>query len=889
MGTFRNYGGNERHNIEINQETLSEFKNWLVNDSSPTQGNVKFHIADDIPMSDIVFTSGKNTDICAYAIYETIRKNPDRINECINLANKNPQILLNVINIAENFDYDFCRKILENIEKRPMSDNLALLNSEHSYYFDKNFLGQPENITKLSFEKERHLWQILDAAERCKTAYGHNNNQDFLKFKIAEELYKRGDLLNYQGLSEEQRKKAIQTFLLEHRKDGLEQLVGRLDEKILTVDVIKELIVDSDKSLRYGNIRFEGTGWFPNSSSEYAKQDTSKAQTQAEKNVNILPDGYKKVRDALIKASKRTNNKSANAGFRTICQKLFDAKSFDEIPAEKIRGLLADVNLQTAQYDIANGKAKNLTVDALQQVINTDKDGYYIRQITNEDIATVERYGNGKRIMLPNTVQGLIDRNSVLDVDGLDFIRLSEKYGKFSKLSPKEKRAIISRSEVAFKADTSYFCLDMPDSRMTSEQKFKTSCRFAILASDAVQQKKDFTPEQKSELKELTGKEYTAKEILSLVDDNYLARKEFARKRSQLYREIEAVDNCCHLEQQKTSKVAEKISDLQAAFKEMQNCSKDKSFAAKDEEAYKAENVERLISQYIDQCVSAQYHSDPTPLPQLEKPSFIGSIFGSRKESERQEFNRAVEKLNAVVSRLARDVDLSELSQYKGKMLADETKEAAQQKSGEAAQNSAAVDSLTQDFCRAVSIDEQMSLHDQIVAKSPISPENLDLNSHISDRRGQFDLEQLAKMEKAEQAISKARTTIAKSLEWKKTEKDNALQAEANLQQQEERKSLEARVRTAIQKLRSQDGNNMLLEEINEGIKAKSDKKAKNPEDFDKLAMKQALKQKKANKTANCVSHKKPPLVGGFFVVRIQKSVHRQSCGYQADKRTSVL
>ena len=140
MGTFRNYGGNERHNIEINQETLSEFKNWLVNDSSPTQGNVKFHIADDIPMSDIVFTSGKNTDICAYAIYETIRKNPDRINECINLANKNPQILLNVINIAENFDYDFCRKILENIEKRPMSDNLALLNSEHSYYFDKTFL-----------------------------------------------------------------------------------------------------------------------------------------------------------------------------------------------------------------------------------------------------------------------------------------------------------------------------------------------------------------------------------------------------------------------------------------------------------------------------------------------------------------------------------------------------------------------------------------------------------------------------------------------------------------------------------------------------------------------------------------------------------------------------
>lgn len=139
-----------------------------------------------------------------------------------------------------------------------------------------------------------------------------------------------------------------------------------------------------------------------------------------------------------------------------------------------------------------------------------------------------------------------------------------------------------------------------------------------------------------------------------------------------------------------------------------------------------------------------------------------------------------------------------------------------------------------------------MSLHDQIVAKSPISPENLDLNSYISDRRGQFDLEQLAKMEKAEQAISKARTTIAKSLEWKKTEKDNALQAEANLQQQEERKGLEARVRTAIQKLRSQGGNNMLLEEINEGIKAKSDKKAKNPEGFDKLAMKQALKQKKS-------------------------------------------
>ena len=145
-------------------------------------------------------------------------------------------------------------------------------------------------------------------------------------------------MLNYNGLSNDQRKQAARAYAnaqYEQKKNGIRETILHLDEKYLTIDILKEILIrkttnyNDKKLLHYNDIKFELTNkeknqgyiafYRPQSSGEYAKEDTSKAKTQAEKNVNILPEDYIKVRDIFIKEAIKRNKASANAGFKDIC------------------------------------------------------------------------------------------------------------------------------------------------------------------------------------------------------------------------------------------------------------------------------------------------------------------------------------------------------------------------------------------------------------------------------------------------------------------------------------------------------------------------------------------------------------------------------------------
>jgi len=121
-----------------------------------------------------------------------------------------------------------------------------------------------------------------------------------------------------------------------------------------------------------------------------APQDTTNARTQAEKNANILPMYYTKVRDALLRLAEKQeihdpNNhgrlKTLSQRYKELCAKLLNAKSWDQIDPYAKRGLIQEAYLTALQRDVIDGNTDKLSPDELQMVLNNDSNGFYVRKI----------------------------------------------------------------------------------------------------------------------------------------------------------------------------------------------------------------------------------------------------------------------------------------------------------------------------------------------------------------------------------------------------------------------------------------------------------------------------------------------------------------------------
>ena len=874
MNIFEEATANRQY-LTITPENLPEFKQWLNNSKQPS-GYSNFSLAEDVPFADIVpdnHNDKKKIDAASYIILKTLYSNENRIKECFDLASTAPQIPATVYYLAGRGSGDmyFYDKLGEALKTRPMSDNLAIVAHNTYDLGEWHLAGQQEDIRTLPPQKREDLDDILDVYTRYAL---RNQNVTgpgaYNKVHFAERIFGRGDLLNYNGLSTEQRKLAVSQFMGQ-TNIRISELLARLDEKYLTVDLLKDVMMRTEKVWdnkrrqnverkylkAYINTEFElseqdkrqyiSATYRPKSSGEYALKDTSKAKTQAEKNVNILPDDYKRIRDFLIKESQKRNKNSANAGFQSVCCELYGVQSFNEIPEGSIIGLLADVNLKTAQHDITNGNAKNLSAQAMQLVLDTDKDGYYTRQVTQQDIDTINRYSNSDKVNPNWKTKGIMDRDKILKPEKYEVGDFTSSYvSEHNKgLTGKEKQAILARSEVAFKADTIYFRLEM-EGQPTDKTK-EMSRNFAILASDAVQQKKDFTPEQKAELKKLTGQDYSAQDVLNILDMRYEDEKQLAGQRVETYKKVEVVKEIAYKENKSKTTVNEKIGKLQKAYQEIQKCSKNQNFEAKDEQPYKPENVEQLISAHLARCISSGMMYEANGLSDIEKPSFMASMFAPRKEEQRQKFNYAISIFNQALTDLTRDSDWDELKKYDGKMLSPETKTQSQQKADNAKQTYQTINDLSQKFFMNFGRDDhQAPIAEQIFVASPQPLEKLELKNGINEPFGQDQVKLLNKMAEGEKIFSNAKAAMAQNLKNKKQALEEPLAKEANKQAQQKNEKTQARTRAAREKLRAKGGNNTLLEQMDAGIRAKEQKRNSELRTFDKLAIKAALKRKQA-------------------------------------------
>ena len=236
-------------------------------------------------------------------------------------------------------------------------------------------------------------------------------------------------------------------------------------------------------------------------------------------------------------------------------------------------------------------------------------------------------------------------------------------------------------------------------------------------------------------------------------------------------------------------------------------------------------------------------------LSEIEKPSFMGSMFAPRKEEQRQKLNYTISIFNQALTDLTRNSDWDELKKYDGKMLSPETKTQSQRQTDNAKKNNETIKGLTQEFFYNNGHDDvQAQLAEQIFAASPQPLEKLELKNYINEPFGQDQIKKLDKMAEGEKIFSDAKAAMTQNLKNKKQALEEPLAKEANKQAQQKNEKTQARTRAAREKLRAKGGNNTLLEQIDTGIKAKEQKRASEPKTYDKLAIKEALKKKQAQK-----------------------------------------
>ena len=302
MNIFEEAAANRQH-LTITQENLPEFKKWLNNSNEPT-GYSNFSIAEDLPFADIIpdnHNDEKKIEAASYLIFRAIHNDQNRINECFDLASIAPQVPATVYYYAGNGSGNmiFYEKLGKIFENRKMSDNLSLVAHNIHDIYEYVLPGQPEDIRTLSPEKRKDLANILDVYTRYTQRQNVTGPGTYNKIRFAERIFNRGDLLNYNGLSSEQRKIAVKQYIsslpnkpryVGEDDTRISETLARLDEKYWTIDLLKEIMMETKKEFNvelktlgvYKYIEFElnkqdkrnniSATFRPKSSGEYAKK-----------------------------------------------------------------------------------------------------------------------------------------------------------------------------------------------------------------------------------------------------------------------------------------------------------------------------------------------------------------------------------------------------------------------------------------------------------------------------------------------------------------------------------------------------------------------------------------------------------------------------------------
>lgn len=344
-------------------ETLYARLDELLTDENPQDDyNLKFDKPD---LSKILFNENNqpksfNEKQERFLAKILCRSNMDdkTINDLIDYADKFPNLFGEVNQISgtsvRGYLYD---KLHQELEKRDFVSSLpavyAILATNQSVWF----VGEGD-VTSLDAKKRSYLDKIFKLSQASTGRY-ENTATSFLERNV-------DNLLNYEQASSD-----FRNFINSH-VNSTKQL-DRLKIDFYTPELLAKILEKR---------------WVHAKRPE--KLDTSKAKTQKEKNVNILPSYYLKTRDALLSLAEKENPhdpkkygelKSLTQRYKELCVRLVKVKDWSMIPEDIKNGVMKDGLLIAAQKDIINGNAAKLDKQDIEMVLAKDKNNFYIRKI----------------------------------------------------------------------------------------------------------------------------------------------------------------------------------------------------------------------------------------------------------------------------------------------------------------------------------------------------------------------------------------------------------------------------------------------------------------------------------------------------------------------------
>lgn len=371
MGLFVDASGNEIR--EVTAENIEDYKKWIQTDKNPDVSHLVN--SNDVSLADLAVSpdlDAKQAVAAAMMVYRDVARNPedDRLNEYIDLAKKNRQVVAKSWRAMGNsvggrtFD-----NVLDMINKRPAAENLAfvLASIEAGISNITYYSGKTDDFSKISSENKKYAEELLNLAAPAysKGRYDGSDPKTSISSMCVKGLIQNGSMINLKTSNENREviSKALMNNEYRYVLKNLEALKTKyLNEEMLTILARKYAPAQQYK-------------------------DTKGAKTQAEKNVNILPNGYHKFKKAVLNLINKQDKydrtrygeeRGLNERYLEVCKKIDVAENIARNPK-----CMAGLYLETARKDIEEGRAERLDKAALADVLKHD-DGKYLAMLPQE-------------------------------------------------------------------------------------------------------------------------------------------------------------------------------------------------------------------------------------------------------------------------------------------------------------------------------------------------------------------------------------------------------------------------------------------------------------------------------------------------------------------------
>ncbi len=447
------YKNQEREIVDtVTSENFSDFKNFIKETSeqnklnSQPQYNVfPMEIADDVNLESFFDKNmtPENQKCMEYFLTHSLSMHCSETNrsQLLNMSEKNPQFVYGVFLYAGNQHVSSYEFLMKGLEERSMLDNLKLFDyaatSDRNYFW--NLLGTKEPV--------KHLTRTqLDILSRWENA-----NHSSMIISYNQNLIESGILLNCDNLPAEWRKKVNKEAITHHKQ---ETSWTNLDSKFMDKDFLKDIFKD-DRIYRRHPIG-----------------PSKDAKTQKEKNVGILPQYYKNLRKALMEASKNMPSHDAynygkeltlNQRYQNLLKEIMGP--YYEVEKNP-RSLLYEVYLETAQKDIMDGRAQDLSSNAIINVLKEDKGNHYLRKIPSKVLTS-------KNIKLDYTKGSFEELQNLEDLKEYQLSNLANKSAKIMNRQEKDKIVQTLSDKVEQKEQNLQYLNEELKQKQKEEEKLK--------------------------------------------------------------------------------------------------------------------------------------------------------------------------------------------------------------------------------------------------------------------------------------------------------------------------------------------------------------------------------------------------------------------------------